>query len=300
MKKVIRVGTRKSPLAMKQTKLVVTDLQQVFPELAFEVVELGTKGDRDKQTALSQFGKEGIFTDEIGQAIKSGTIDFAVHSLKDLPTVLTEGLILASHPKRENPFDSLIMRTATSLETLPVGAVIGTSSLRREIELLRLRPDVTPVSIRGNIDQRLAQLAKGDFDGIILANAGLNRLGWQNHEGFSLVSFDQERFIPSVGQGILGLECRKGDHYIQRILASVADPETMSCAAAERAFLLGMSTLEANQTSAAYAHVQGDEIVLTVMRGSRQPGDYQRNVYKGKDGHALGLAAAQGMRKLDD
>lgn len=299
VKKIVRVGTRKSPLALSQTKMVITELEAKLPEIRFELMELGTKGDRDKKTALNQFGQQGIFTDEIGQAIIAGQIDFAVHSLKDMPAELGQGLILASHPKRENPFDSLIMREATKIEELPVGGVIGTSSLRREIELLRLRPDLTPVSIRGNIDQRLKQLAEGHFDGIILANAGLNRLGWKNQEGFSVQSFTKESFIPSVGQGILALECREDDLPLQRLLSRIADEDTMRCAAAERAFLAGMAEGDDSQTSAAFATISEGIIVLTVMQSSRNwAKDYCRKEFVGEDARALGQNAAKELRRV--
>lgn len=233
MKKKVRVGTRNIPLTIAQTNIVVG----IAPGYQFELILMGTLGDRDKQTPLSELGPQGVFADELSSAILAKELDFAVHSLKDLPIKQTEGLTVV-YPKRENPFDSLIIREGKTLEQLPVAALIGTSSFRREVELLQRRPDLRPAPIRENIDQRLEQLNQGGFAGIILANAGLNRLGWQNPRHFSVINFDQHTFIPSAGQGTLALECRQSDHTTQTLLRNIADGDTMTCMAVERSFLV--------------------------------------------------------------
>lgn len=292
MRKPIRVGTRNSPLAMIQTKMVVEALAKEVPDCQFDLVLIGTKGDRDKVTPLSQLGTQGVFTDELGLAISEREIDFAVHSLKDMPLKRKEDLIVASYPKREDPFDSLLMREAKTIAELPIGAIVGTSSLRREVELLRLRPDLTPVSIRGNIDQRLEQLVQGEFEAIILANAGLNRLGWQNQQHFSVVSFNQQSFLPSAGQGTLALECRKSDTKTQELLKEITDPNTMLCASVEQRFLQELGELSQDQTCGAYATMAGREkIRLTVMFADQPNSVYHRNEFIGKD-QSLGVVAA--------
>ncbi|WP_314061967.1 hydroxymethylbilane synthase [uncultured Vagococcus sp.] len=284
MRKPVRVGTRNSPLAMIQTKMVVEALAKETPDCQFDLVLIGTKGDRDKVTPLSQLGTQGIFTDELGLAILENQIDFAVHSLKDMPLKRREDLIVASLPKREDPFDSLLMRKAKTIDELPIGAIVGTSSLRREVELLRLRPDLTPVSIRGNIDQRLEQLAQGEFDAIILANAGLNRLGWQNQQHFSMISFNQESFMPSAGQGALALECRKNDTVTQALLKSIADPNTVLSTSIEQIVMQEIGELSQDQTCGAYAMVTEEEkILLTVMFADPANSVYLRKVLTGDD-----------------
>ncbi|MGX7420548.1 hydroxymethylbilane synthase [Carnobacterium gallinarum] len=291
--KRIKVGTRKSPLAIKQTKLVLAELKKVDPTVEFELIELSTKGDRDKKTALSQMESEGIFTDEVELALLNQQIDFAVHSLKDMPAELATGLMIASIPEREIPVDCLIMRQATSIAELPIQARIGTSSLRREVELLRLRSDLTPCSIRGNIDNRLQQLASGEFDGIILAVAGLKRLGWENQEQFTVVSFTSEEFIPSVGQAALALECRQEDAATRNLLEKVNHPSSMACILAERSFLKTLN-VGSNMAIGGYGvHQENQEICLTAMFSDKNRKHYQRVQVHGVDANLLGKQAAQ-------
>lgn len=205
----IIVGSRRSKLAMTQTKWVIKKLEELNPDFTFEIKEIVTKGDRILDVTLSKVGGKGLFVKEIEQAMLSGEIDMAVHSMKDMPSALPEGLMVGCIPKREDPRDVLISKGRQKLADLKQGAVVGTSSLRRSAQLLQMRPDLEIKWIRGNIDTRLKKLETEDYDAIILAAAGLSRMGWKDDVVTEFL--DPESCLPAVGQGALAIECRGSD-----------------------------------------------------------------------------------------
>ena len=234
----LRIGTRGSPLALVQANDVRVRLLARFPELAergvaIEVIK--TSGDRIQDRNLSEIGGKGLFTKEIEEALFERHIDLAVHSMKDMPTVLPPGLSLAAVLPREDARDVLISATATTLAALPQGTVVGTSSLRRRALLLHRRPDLRIVDFRGNVDTRLGKLRDGVAEATILARAGLNRLGRDDVAGALLAPED---FLPAVAQGIVTIECRDDDRDTRAMVAALGDVDTQCCADAERALLL--------------------------------------------------------------
>lgn len=231
----LKVGTRGSQLALVQTDLVIAALQQANPELRVERVIIRTEGDRRRRASLLTIGGQGVFTRELEIALLDGEIDIAVHSLKDLPSRLPDGLQLAATPPRADVRDVLITRDGTRLSDLPAGATVGTGSLRRRAQLLAHRPDLLMKDIRGNVDTRLGKLERADYDSIILAAAGLRRLGWLERVKGELL--DAELMLPAPAQGTLGLECRVDDQFTQDALATINDPITLATARAERAVL---------------------------------------------------------------
>jgi hydroxymethylbilane synthase len=235
-----RIGSRPSALALAQAELIKTALAQLLPNMPIEIVPISTSGDRMVTAALSQVGGKGLFIRELEQALSANRIDLAVHSMKDLPATLAPQFRIAAVPSRENPRDALIARGPGGWDTLPHGARLGTSSARRRLEALRLRPDLDIAPLRGNVDTRLDRLAAGDFDAIILAMAGLRRLG---RDGLAhLTELDDDGFIPAAGQGALALEVladqRPGNSAeIERALGSLNDASTAAEVIAERSLL---------------------------------------------------------------
>ncbi|MGK4151895.1 hydroxymethylbilane synthase [Kurthia gibsonii] len=237
MRKII-VGSRRSKLALTQTNWFIEELKKTGAPFEFEVKEIVTKGDRILDVQLSKVGGKGLFVKEIEQALFDQEIDFAVHSMKDMPAVLPEGLVIGCIPKREDARDAFISKNHVKFMDLPEGAVVGTSSLRRSAQLLKARPDLTIKWIRGNVDTRLAKLEAGEYDAIILAAAGLKRLGWSDDVVTEYLSTDL--CVPAVGQGSLGIECRADDAELLAALAKMTDQATWETAYAERAFLAAM------------------------------------------------------------
>ncbi len=230
----VRIGTRGSPLALWQAHFVRDTLQSFFPEQGIELVILETKGDQIKDRALSQIGFDGLFTKEIQLALLDNSVDIAVHSLKDLPTAKVPGLTLAAIPKRGSTGDAFVSNTIRSFDELPKNATLGTTSLRRRSQALYRRPDLTLVHLRGNVETRLKKIETEKLDGIILAEAGLIRLGFENRICEIL---DPEWMLPAVGQGALGLECREGDEKVLEMLARLDDQNTKAETIAERSLL---------------------------------------------------------------
>ncbi len=228
----LRLATRKSPLARWQAQWVAQRLQQAG--YAAELVFVTTQGDRQQRAPIARLGRQGVFTREIQQAVLEGRADVAVHSLKDLPTEPVPGLVLAGVPQRGPVQDVLVSRTGVLLEELPSGAVIGTGSLRRRAQLARRRNDLRFVSLRGNVDTRLRKLQQGECDALVLAEAGLQRLGLQEHITQRL---PLAWLLPAVGQGAIGLECRSEDAAAAKALARIDDPDTHQAVLAERALL---------------------------------------------------------------
>jgi hydroxymethylbilane synthase len=235
-KDTIRIGTRGSRLARWQAEWVADRLRRLHPGLDVELIEIRTQGDRDRNTPLAAMatGGIGLFTKEIQRAVADGSVDVAVHSLKDLPTQGPAGLVLAAVPGREDVADALIAPRYRTLDTLPAGAKVGTSSPRRRAQLLYRRSDLEVVTLRGNVETRLNQALDGRLDGVVLAWAGLHRLGLDGHVTDRL---EPPGFLPAVGQGALGIECRRDDEAVEPLLRALDDPATHRAVRAERAAL---------------------------------------------------------------
>lgn len=234
----IRVASRKSALAMTQTNWVIEQLKKMEPGYEFEIIPIVTKGDKILDVALSKVGGKGLFVSEIEASLLSGEADIAVHSMKDVPSELAEGLVIGGIPQREDPRDALISKHGQTLSTLPRGAVVGTSSLRRVAQIRKARPDLVVLPLRGNIDTRLGKLTTEGLDAIILAAAGLHRMGWQSKITEYL---DTDVCLPAIGQGVLGIECRDGDSVILDLLHRFTDERTALAATAERALLSSLN-----------------------------------------------------------
>jgi hydroxymethylbilane synthase len=235
--RTIRIGSRKSQLALVQTYWVQEQLQKAFPDRTFEVHTMSTQGDKILDVALAKIGDKGLFTKELEISMLSEDIDFAVHSLKDLPTRLPEGLILGCVTERENPADALVVHTkhqGCQLETLPAGAVVGTSSLRRLAQLRHHYPHLAFKDVRGNLNTRLGKLDTGEYDALILAVAGLQRLGMADRI-HQVIPADVS--LHAVGQGALGIECRADDAEVLVLLSALQHQPTADRCYAERAFL---------------------------------------------------------------
>ncbi|MCM2675197.1 hydroxymethylbilane synthase [Alkalicoccobacillus plakortidis] len=263
--RTIILGTRRSNLALTQTRWVIEQLKQLGMPYDFQVKEIVTKGDRILDVTLSKVGGKGLFVKEIEQALENGEIDLAVHSMKDVPSVMPEGFSLAAITEREDPRDVLISEDHVSLADLPAGAIVGTSSLRRSAQILAKRPDLEVKWIRGNVETRLRKLKEESYSAIVLAAAGLKRLGYP--DDFVTEFLEPEVCVPAVGQGALGLECRSDDQELMGLLAKINDPITSQTVKAERSFL---HTLEGGcqVPIAGYAIIKDNQITLTGLVGS--------------------------------
>ncbi|MGP4071372.1 hydroxymethylbilane synthase [Piscibacillus sp. B03] len=264
MRKIV-IGSRRSNLALTQTEWVIEQLKKHTDDYEFEVKKIVTKGDKILDVTLSKVGGKGLFVKEIEQAMFDHEIDMAVHSMKDMPSQLPEGLEIACVPEREDHRDAFISNDHVKLDDLKEGAIIGTSSLRRGAQLLTYRPDLKIQWIRGNIETRLRKLKEENFDAIILAAAGLKRMGWST----DLITqyLDPEVCLPAVGQGALAIECRESDDELKQLLSKINNEYTATTVAAERKFL---SMLEGSCSVpiAAYAVREGDQITLTGLVSS--------------------------------
>lgn len=261
--RIIRVATRESQLALWQARFVAEELRRLDPQLNVELVPMSTLGDRNRVDALQAIGGQGLFTREVQRAVLDHQADLAVHSLKDLPTVPSPGLKLAGIPARAPRFDALILPSGTTgcFEDLPSRARIGTGSPRRRSQLLRQRPDFQLLDLRGNVETRLAKLDAGQYDAIVLAEAGLRRLQLQDRITQILVP---PILYPAVGQAALGIECRDDDTALQRLLEQLTDPQTSLEVRAERACL---ATLQAgcHAPVGLLARVADEELSLEVL-----------------------------------
>jgi len=261
--KVIRIATRQSPLALWQARHVGSLLSQLHPGLEVSLVEMSTAGDRFLSAPLSTVGGKGLFVKEIEQALLDGRADLAVHSLKDMTSVLPAGLLLAAVPRREDPRDAFCSPAGLTLDVLPQGARVGTSSLRRSCILRSARPDLEIVSLRGNVQTRLARTRELGLAGAVLAFAGLKRLGLEA-EITEVIS--TSRSLPAVGQGVLAIQCRTEDAEVRHLLAPLEDAATRVAVTAERAF---MARLEGGCTVplAGHATVEGSTVHLRGLVG---------------------------------
>jgi hydroxymethylbilane synthase len=258
---ILRIGTRGSKLALVQSEWVKKQVQAHRPEVRVELVKIKTKGDKILDAPLSQVGGKGLFVKEIEEALLKREVDLAVHSMKDVPAELQGGLRLPVYPKREDPRDAFVSNHFRKVENLPQGASVGTSSLRRSAQMLHLRPDLRVVPLRGNVDTRLRKLDSGEVQAVVLAAAGLNRLGLSNRIATFL---SPELVLPAIGQGVLGLEVREGDQKISNLVAFLNDLETELAARAERAFLKELEG-GCQVPLAGYARVERDRVVMDGM-----------------------------------
>lgn len=258
------IGTRGSQLALVQANFVRDALAERFPEHSFEIEIVKTTGDRVTDRPLRQVGATGVFTRELEARLASGDIAIAIHSMKDLPSVLPEGMSLLAAGKRAECADALISREGKHLRELPQGAVVGTSSLRRKYQLLRLRPDLQIVDLRGNIDTRLRKMEEQSLDAIVLAAAGLQRIGRMDTVTELL---DVETCIPSATQGILGAQFRTAREDVARMLSAIVDEATQEAAACERAFLARMQ-VGCHMPVGALCRRTSEGVTLTAMLGN--------------------------------
>jgi len=258
---IIKIGTRGSRLALSQSEWVKREIAALHPDVRVELIRIKTKGDRILDSPLSKIGGKGIFVKEIEDALLKKDVDLAVHSIKDVPTDLPDGLHLPIFPKREDPRDAFISVEYNSLEDLPRGATIGTGSLRRSAQLLHIRPDLAVISLRGNVDTRMRRVESGDLQAIILAAAGLKRLGL-SPKVFQILPVD--KFLPAIGQGALGLEIRQDDDRIIDIIGFLNHESTEMSVKAERAFLKRLEG-GCQVPIAGYGRVEGEDIILNGM-----------------------------------
>jgi hydroxymethylbilane synthase len=282
----LRIGTRGSKLALIQTNLVADALVAAHPGLDIELVTITTHGDADQQSSLSTGEGQGWFTSAIQQALSQAEIDLAVHSYKDLPTRRPPGLMIGAVPAREDPRDALLSANGQSLRGLPDGAVVGTSSPRREAQLRELRPDIVLKPIRGNVDTRIAKVDGGDYDATVLALAGLRRMGLAGRANHV---FGFEEMLPSPAQGALAIECRVTDRETRDLLAAIDDAETRAAVTAERSFL---ATIDAGCSFPAGAHAEQFGTTLKLSALVANDGRIVRSKMAGQVGTAAGLGKA--------
>jgi len=293
LRKII-VGSRRSKLALTQTNWFINELKAAGAPFEFEVKEIVTKGDQILDVQLSKVGGKGLFVKEIEQALYDKEIDFAVHSMKDMPAVLPEGLVIGCIPPREDARDAFISKGHVKFADLPAGAVVGTSSLRRSAQLLTVRPDLEIKWIRGNVDTRLAKLETEEYDAIILAAAGLKRLGWSEDVVTEFLSV--EDCLPAVAQGSLGIECRGDDTELLAELAKLTDQLTWQEAHAERAFLAAMDG-GCQVPIAGYATSNGDKITLTGLVAAPDASVVYKETVVGSDAKKIGEELATILTK---
>lgn len=291
MKQKLRIGTRGSQLALWQAHYIKSCILGFFPDLDVEILTIKTTGDRITDRPLSMVGGKGLFVKEIENALLSRDIDLAVHSMKDMPGDLPQGLVIGAIPERENPFDVLISQDKTLLDAYPKHARIGTSSLRRGSQLKAIRPDLEIASIRGNLDTRIKKLKAGEYHAIVLAAAGLIRLE-QEHEITQYL--DETLMVPAVGQGALCIETRVNDAVLAPILGKLDHKPTRICVTGERAFLKQIQG-SCHIPVACYGKIQEDQVVLTALVASENG----EQVIKEQVLSPLDTIEAQG-RKLAD
>lgn len=234
MTKILRVGTRGSKLALAQTQIVIKWLCKQNETFEYEIIPIKTKGDLDNSKPLFYLDKKGIFEKEVNESVVKGDVDFAIHSVKDVPATIHKDLVIASIPQRDSVIDVLISKSKKKLNELPQGSIIGTSSLRRAIQIISLRNDFKVIPLRGNIDSRIEKALKGEYDAIILAEAGLKRLG---KEQYISERFDPKKFLPAAGQGALAIVCKKTDKKLVQFLHKIEHTQSRISINAERSFI---------------------------------------------------------------
>lgn len=301
MRKII-VGSRRSKLALTQTNWVIEQLKKAGAPYEFEIKEIVTKGDKILDVTLSKVGGKGLFVKEIEAALLNKEIDFAVHSMKDMPAILPPGLTIGAIPPREDARDVLISKNKQTLNELPAGSIIGTSSLRRSAQLLAMRNDIEIKWIRGNIDTRINKLNTEDYDAIILAAAGLKRMGWSDEVVTEYI--DSTTCVPAVGQGALAIECREDDEELIQLLQSINCEKTNKAVQAERTFLHRMEG-SCQVPIAGYAEWDEQDIRLTALVASPDGITVYKETISGNDPVEIGNMAAnrlieKGAKQLID
>lgn len=296
MKTNLIIGTRQSLLAMWQSNYIAGRLREEYPGCEVTLKKIVTKGDRILDVPLAKIGGKGLFTKEIEQELLDGTIDLAVHSLKDMPTVLPEGLCLTAITERANSGDAFVSNKYNSIEELPEGSVLGTSSLRRRAQLLARRPDLKIVDLRGNVDTRLKKLDEGQMDAIILAAAGLTRLG---HADRIKEIIPQSYCLPAVGQGALAIECRTDNFKVRQMLDFLNDTATKQATDAERAFL-GLLEGGCQVPIGVHAEVNEGRIAMEAVIASLDGSTVLRDTAEGNAADAVTLGRALGQKMLDN
>lgn len=291
--KTLRIATRKSPLAMWQAEHIKSRLQAINPGLEVELVTFTTQGDKILDTPLAKIGGKGLFVKELEVAMLEGQADIAVHSMKDVPMEFPEGLELGVISERENPKDAFVSNKYQSIDELPQGAVLGTSSLRRQCQIQQLRPDLEIKSLRGNVQTRLSKLDAGEYDAIILAAAGLLRMNMHDR----ITSYiPLEQSLPAGGQGALGIEWRVGDERIHQLVKSLHNPETAACVLAERALNRRLQG-GCQVPIAAFAQLDNGQLNLRGLVGSVDGQTILRTEQNGPAAQAeqIGIAAAEDL-----
>lgn len=285
------LGTRGSKLAVHQSEWVQAQLKQIAPHVTVALRRIHTSGDKILDVPLAKIGGKGLFVKEIEEALLSGEIDLAVHSMKDVPTELPDGLELLCVPLREDPRDALISRDGRYFKDLPHGARVGTSSLRRQAQLLQARPDLSIVMLRGNLDTRLKKLREGHFDAIVLAAAGLRRLGWEQQITEYL---DPAISLPAIGQGALGIEGRRDDVFVRSLLSGLEHLPTRTSVSAERALLHRLQG-GCQVPIAAHATLAGSEVRLEGLVASVDGKEIIRDKVQGTnaDPETMGILLAE-------
>lgn len=291
--KIVRIATRKSPLAMWQAEFVRDALLSLHPNLQIELVKMSTQGDKILDTPLAKVGGKGLFVKELEQGMLAGDADIAVHSMKDVPVEFPEGLHLPVVCKREDPRDAFVSNNYQSIDDLPQGAKVGTSSLRRECQLRTYRSDLEVLPLRGNVNTRLAKLDAGNYDAIILATAGLKRLGFDDRIKSRLTP---EQSLPAIGQGAVGIETRVNDDEINALIAPLRCPETWIVVSAERAMNKRLAG-GCQVPIAGFALLEEGEIWMRGLVGRPDGSEMLRAEIKGKaeDAEALGIALAENL-----
>lgn len=296
----ITVGTRGSKLALTQTKWVVSQLKEKHSHIDFEIKVITTTGDRIQSVSLDKIGEKGVFVKEIEEELLRGGIDFAVHSMKDMPGTLHEKLSFSWVPKREDPRDAIILKSKySSFEELPKGAKIGTGSKRREFQIRNIRRDFKFLPIRGNIDTRLRKLEEEEFDAIVLAMAGLKRLGIYEKLKDRIYPLSPQQVLPSPAQGALAIEIRRGDESIHNILEGIKDIETQIQISAERAYLKTIGG-SCHIPIGALCTLKGDEIELEALLGNEDGSKMVKKSIVGKKEEAEELGINLGKTILEE
>ncbi|RVU84584.1 hydroxymethylbilane synthase [Leucothrix sargassi] len=293
MSNIIRIATRKSALALWQAEHVASRLKAIHPELEVELVGMMTRGDVILDTPLAKVGGKGLFVKELETGMLEGTADIAVHSMKDVPMAFPEGLHLPVIMEREDPTDAFVSNTFASIDELPQGARVGTCSLRRQTQIREYRPDLQILDLRGNVNTRLAKLDNDEYDAIILASAGLIRLGFQDRIRQSISS---DKSLPAIGQGAVGIECRVDDERVNSLLAPLIHAETDIRVRAERA-LNNRLNGGCQVPVAGFAELEGDQIRLRGLIGYPDGSALFRSekVAAVADAEALGVSVAEDL-----
>lgn len=294
MRKLI-VGSRRSKLALTQSQQFIDKLKFIDPSLDIEIKEIVTKGDKIVDKQLSKVGGKGLFVKEIQNELFNKEIDMAIHSLKDVPSMIPDGLTLGCIPDREIPFDAYIAKNHIPLQELSEGSIVGTSSLRRGAQILSKYPHLKIKWIRGNIDTRLKKLETEDYDAIILAAAGLKRMGWSDN--IVTTYLDRDILLPAIGQGALGIECRSDDKELLDLLSKVHNHDVAQCVTAERTFLSEMDGSCQVPIGGYATIVQDNQIEFTGLIMSPDGKERYEHTALGTDPVKLGIEVSQVLKK---